>query len=71
MSPADHTGLIPIFNERNGFNGIIYASKLTIEITKELLKDCCFIHKKNIEYLKAKGKNKLDNMQKIFTEIKN
>ena len=65
MSPADHTGLIPIFNERNGFNGTIYASKPTIEITKELLKDCCFIHKKNIEYLKAKGKKR----ELIYNEV--
>ena len=34
-SHVDHTGLIPIFNERNGFNGTIYASKPTIEITKD------------------------------------
>lgn len=55
---VDHTGLVPLFNSKNGFNGNIYASYKTIEITKELLKDCCFVHKKNVEYLKSRGKKK-------------
>ena len=62
---VDHTGLVPIFNEKNGFKGNIYASDKTIEITKELLKDCCFIHKKNVDYLKSKGKKK----DLLYTEV--
>ena len=30
-----------------------------------MLKDCCFIHKKNIEYLKAKGKKR----ELIYNEV--
>lgn len=56
---------MPIFNDNNGFNGNIYGSFKCLEITKELLKDCCFIHKKNIEALKSKGKKK----ELIYTEV--
>lgn len=52
----DHTGLLPIYNSSNLFNGHIYSSYENIEITKELLKDCFHIHKKNVQYLKTKGK---------------
>lgn len=64
LSQVDHTGLIGIFNSSNNFTGNIISSNETIEITKELLKDCSHIHKKNVEYLKSKGKR----VEKIYTD---
>lgn len=54
-SHVDHTSNLPLFNSDNGFKGTILGSKETIEITKELIKDSVYIHKKNVEYLKSKG----------------
>lgn len=60
----DHTGMVPLLNSDNGFKGRIISSRTCLEITKELLKDCVFVHAKNVEYLKSRGKkNKV-----IFTE---
>ena len=61
---VDHTGLVPLFNSSNGFKGKILGSKQCLEITKELLKDCCYVHRKNVDYLKSKGKKK----KLIYTE---
>lgn len=63
-SHIDHSGLLSIFNNSNGFEGNIYSSYESIEITKELLKDCYHIHKKNVQYLKTKGKK----VNMIYTE---
>lgn len=52
----DHLGNLSVFNNDNEFNGKILASNETIEIGKELIRDSVFIHNKNIEYLKSKGK---------------
>lgn len=60
----DHTGNIPFFNEDNGFEGKIIASKETIALSKELVKDSAYIHQKNIEYLKSKGKK----VKPLYTE---
>ena len=63
-SHIDHLGNLPIFNDANGFSGKILASKETIEIGKELIKDSVYIHSKNIKYLKSKGKKCLP----LYTE---
>lgn len=55
-SHVDHSGSLPIFCERNNFNGNIYCTKETMEITKELLKDSCYLHDCLIKYLQSKGK---------------
>lgn len=52
----DHIGNVAIFNEDNGFKGRIISSEKTIEISKKLLKDSMYIHQKDIEYIKSKGK---------------
>lgn len=64
MSHIDHTGLLPIFNDRNGFKGTIYSSYETQEIARDLLKDSTYIHSKNVEYLKGKG----DRVEMLYTE---
>ena len=61
---VDHTGLVPLFNSDNGFQGRVISSRACLEITKELLKDCAFVHKKNVDYLKSKGKKK----QMLYSE---
>lgn len=54
---VDHVGNLCYFNSNsNEFNGKILGSAETIEITKELIKDTIYVHKKNVEYLKSKGK---------------
>ena len=60
----DHTGNTPFFNEDNGFKGKVIASKETIALSKELVKDSVYIHQKNIEYLKTKGKR----VKPLYTE---
>lgn len=55
-SHVDHVANTPIFNDDNGFKGRILASHETIEISKELIRDSVFIHTRNIEYLKNKGR---------------
>lgn len=60
----DHVGNTPYFNSYNGFNGKVLASKETIAISKELIKDSVYIHSKNIEYLKSKGKK----VRPLYTE---
>ena len=52
----DHLGLIPIFNDDNGFKGNIYVTKKQSEISKKLLKDCFKIHNSDVKYLKLKGR---------------
>lgn len=63
-SHIDHTGNIPFFNDDNGFKGKILATKETIALSKELIKDSVFIHQKNIEYMRAKGKR----VKPLYTE---
>lgn len=54
---VDHTGNLCYFNSNtNKFNGKILGSMETVEITKELIQDTVYVHKKNVEYLKSKGK---------------
>lgn len=60
----DHTGNIPFFNEDNGFKGKVIGSKETIALSKELVKDSVYIHQKNVEYLKSKGKK----VKPLYTE---
>lgn len=60
----DHTGNTPFFNEDNGFKGKVIASNKTIALSKELVKDSVYIHQKNIEYLKSKGKR----VKPLYTE---
>lgn len=52
----DHVGNLSIFNNDNKFKGKILGSHETIEISKELIRDSVFIHNKNVEHLKNKGK---------------
>lgn len=60
----DHTGNIPFFNEDNGFKGKVIGSMETIALSKELVKDSVYIHQKNVEYLKSKGKK----VKPLYTE---
>lgn len=60
----DHVGNTPFFNSDNGFKGKVFASKETIEESKELIKDSVYIHQKNVEYLKTKGKR----VRPLYTE---
>lgn len=64
-SHVDHIGMLPLFNENNGFKGKIIGSKPCIEISKELIKDCCHIHHKDVEYLKFKG----EKVKEIYSEV--
>jgi Cft2 family RNA processing exonuclease len=52
----DHLGNLSIFNNDNKFKGRILGSHETIEIGKELIRDSVYIHDKNVEHLKNKGK---------------
>lgn len=61
---VDHVGNLSIFNSDNGFNGKILSTKKSIELSKELIKDSVYIHKKNLEYLKSKGKR----LKPFYTE---
>lgn len=63
-SHVDHTGLLALLNSDNGFNGNIYCSKASKEITKHLIKDCWKIHYSHVNYLKHKGKK----VTPIYTE---
>lgn len=52
----DHVGNSVIFNgNTNEFKGKILGSYKTLELTKDILKDSVYIHKRDIEYLKGKG----------------
>lgn len=62
---ADHTCNLPYLNDDNGFKGEILGSEATIEITKDLIKDSVYIHSKNIESLKSKGKK----VKPLYTEV--
>lgn len=64
-SHVDHVGMLALFNENNGFKGKIIGSRECLEISKELIKDCCHIHHKDIEYLKSKG----DKVKEIYSEV--
>lgn len=51
----DHEGNLPALIP-GGFKGKIISSYEVLEISKKLLIDSAYIHKKNIEYLNSKGK---------------
>ncbi len=55
-SHIDHTGNLPIFNDNNGFQGMIVSSEETMCITQDLLKDSVYLHDCLIRYLKGIGK---------------
>lgn len=52
----DHTGSLSIFNENNGFNGIIITSEESMYITQDLLKDSVYLHENLVRYLRSIGK---------------
>ena len=54
-SHQDHEMHLPYLITK-GFKGKVIMTSENYEITKRLLPDSTFIHKKNIEYLRAKGK---------------
>jgi Cft2 family RNA processing exonuclease len=54
-SHQDHEMHLPYLSANN-YNGRIIMTKENLEISKKLLLDSTYIHGKNIEYLKSKGK---------------
>ena len=68
---VDHTGLVPIFNEKNGFKGNIYASDKTIEITNidKVLPEIKEITEENITTksidIKVKGQDNESGLSEI------
>ena len=65
IADSDHTANLPYLNDDNGFKGEILGSEATIEIAKDLIKDSVYIHSKNIEHLKSKGKK----VKPLYTEV--
>gem|GEM_PF-2244176 len=52
---CDHSANIPILGNEK-YNGTIISDKQTFVITKDLLKDSCYLHDLVIKYLQSKGK---------------
>ena len=56
----DHSGNLPQLT-RNGFRGRVFARQSTVDLVDVLLRDSCFLQKRDLEYVnkkrKAQGKN--------------
>ena len=71
---VDHTQNLPYLNSENGFNGRIFSTYKTIEITKKLVEDSVNIHDKTIAKLKSIGRKtrplyNRQNMWEMFSNM--
>ncbi|MDR0507642.1 MAG: MBL fold metallo-hydrolase [Dysgonamonadaceae bacterium] len=65
---VDHSGLLPKL-VKDGFNGCIYATPATIDITKTLLLDSAHIQKQDIHFINKKRSEEGRSLLKpIYTE---
>lgn len=63
----DHTGRIPLL-VKNGFHGMIIASRLTCELMAIMLKDSAHIQESDAEWLNKKGKRAgRDDLEPLYT----
>ena len=71
-SHVDHLGNLPsLVHENNGFEGKVICTYETLQIGKKLLEDSVYIHKRNIDTMKFKGKKvkELYNKRDVYEII--
>lgn len=62
----DHSGLLPVLI-KHGFNGRIFGTSATLDMTEILLRDSAYIQAADVRFMKKKPGRQYENIEPLYT----